>query len=152
MSTIAIRVEPCSHLIETELWPLLVKHREELTTNKDLMELAPIAAQYREAESAGVLFAVTVRKDGHLIGYSVNFVGPHLHYSGMRYAHNDVLFLDPAHRKGTVGFRLIQASEDAARERGAKMIVWHAKPGTAMERLLPRLGYRVQDVLFSKEL
>jgi hypothetical protein len=32
------------------------------------------------------------------------------------------------------------------------MIVWHAKQGTALEAILPRIGYGVQDILFSKEL
>lgn len=151
--SITIQVERLSPLIETELWPLLQAHREELSTNKALMQLAPIAKQYRAAEEAGSLFCLTVRDEaGALKGYSANFIGPHLHYSGLRYVHNDVLFLEASVRRGRNGYKLILATEQAARERGAKMIIWHAKMDTALNRMLPGLGYRIQDVMYSKEL
>lgn len=150
--TTTLQVEPCADLIETEFWPLLEAHREELTTHKDLMQLAPLAERYREAERSGVMFVVTARDEGELVGYSVNFIGPHLHYSNLRYVHNDVLYLARSHRRGRLGVRLLAATERAALSRGAKLVVWHAKPGTALDALLPRMGYRVQDTLYSKEL
>lgn len=149
---ITIKLERISDSIESEFWPLLEMHREELTTDKGLMILSPDVERYRQLEDAGVLVALVMRLDGKAIGYSVNFLSQHLHYSAMRYAHNDVLFLHPDYRSGDLGRVLIEATENVASEHGAQLMLWHAKPGTALERILPRWGYRVQDVLFSKVL
>lgn len=148
---LTIAEEPIAEIIESELWPLLVQHREELTTNKALMELAPDVARYRDAENAGALLALIAREDGRIVGYSGNFVLPHIHYMRLRMCANDVLFVDQAHR-ASLGLRLIHATEQAARARGAQLMAWHAKPGTPLENILRRRGCRVQDIVFTKEL
>jgi len=147
---ITITEERCVDLIE-QLWPLLVEHREELTSNKALMQLAPDRERYRRAEEAGMLFGLIARENGKPVGYSVNFIGPHLHYSALSYAQNDLLFVTKDHR-GTAGLRLIRETERVAKAKGAQMVIWHAKPGTQLEQLMPKLGYRVQDVMFSREI
>ena len=38
-----------------------------------------------------------------------------------------------------------------ARDKGARLMLWHAKPGTALEKILPRIGYRVEETAFCKE-
>jgi hypothetical protein len=65
---------------------------------------------------------------------------------------NDLLFVRKSHRRGMTGMRLITATERAAKERGVKMMLWHAKPGTTLDRMLPRLGYGIQDVIYSQVL
>ena len=42
---------------------------------------------------------------------------------------------------GMTGMRMITATERAAKDRGVKMMLWHAKPGTTLDRMLPKLGY-----------
>jgi len=133
------------------LAPLLQAHRDELATAKHLMELAPNWDAYRALEQCGALLALIAYLDGEIVGYSVNFIGPHMHYSGLRYAHNDALYVKPEHRGGRLGLKLMRETEWLAREKGARMMMWHAKPGTALERILPRLGYAVQDIIYSKE-
>ena len=32
------------------------------------------------------------------------------------------------------------------------MLIWHAKKDSTLDALMPKLGYRIQDVLYSKEL
>jgi len=147
-----ITEEPIAGIIETELWPLLIEHREELTTNKDLMVLAPDVERYQQAEAAGVLFSLVARDGGRIVGYSANFVGQHLHYSRLRYAHNDVLFVLRSAR-ASVGLRLIAATRQAAAAHGAQIMTWHAKPGTPLEAILrKRRGCRVQDIMFTEEV
>lgn len=150
--TISIQVEAIAPLIESELWPLLEAHRDELTTNKELMNLAPDIGRYAAMEDAGFMFGLTARENGHVVGYSVNLISQHLHYSALRYVHNDVLFLDKGHRFGTLGLRMLRATRAEAKARGARLVVWHAKPGTPLESILRRQGARVQDVLFSEVL
>jgi len=136
--------------------PLLREHWQEIALNKKLMVLAPDWARYERLEAEHKLLALgtwdcseLTRK---LIGYSVSFIGTHLHYSDLTCCMNDVLFVCPDMRASRIGFRLIHETERVAKLRGARMMLWHAKPATAFELLLPQLGYGVQDIMFSKEL
>lgn len=133
--------------------PLLEQHVEELTTRKDLMVLDPDWAKYQALEAAGIVLALFAWAGDELIGYSVTFIGPHLHYKQLRYAHNDVLFLAQNYRGAPrVGMQLIAETERLAKERGARLMTWHAKQGTALDSLLRREGYAVQDILYTREL
>lgn len=132
--------------------PLLAEHWEEVALNKDLMVLDPNEAAYGLLESAGVLFALGAFDGPDLVGYSATMVQQHLHYKHLRYAVNDVLFVGKQHRNGRLGVRLMRETERVAKERGAQLMLWHAKPDTALEGILPRMGYVVQDVIFSKAL
>lgn len=132
--------------------PLFVAHREELTTNKELMQLNPDIETYRKLEASKVLLALAVYMDDVLAGYSITFISPHLHYKDLICAHNDLLFLQKQYRNGKVGLALMQETERLAKERGAKMILWHAKNDTPLAKLLPLRGFVVQDIIFSKEL
>jgi len=131
---------------------LLHEHWAELATNPALMVLKPDAAKYAFMEHAGVLVSLCAYDGDQMIGYSVNTLSAHLHYADLTVLHNDVLFVSKEYRSGRTGIRLIQATEAAAKEKGAHMMVWHAKPQTALEAILPRVGYRVQDVMFSKAM
>jgi GNAT superfamily N-acetyltransferase len=127
-------------------------HYEEIARNKGVMVLSPDWHRYEQMEAGGLLFCLAAWVDERLAGYSVTLVAKHLHYSDLLYAQNDVLFVAEEHRKGRLGRDLIAQTERECSARGARLVVWHAKQGTALEALLPRLGYAVQDVMFSKEL
>jgi GNAT superfamily N-acetyltransferase len=151
MPCVIVQSETASDRMD-EARALLHDHWQELATDKELMALAPDVQRYREMERKGVIFALYAYLDGALVGYSVNFLSTNLHYRHLTYSQNDVLFLDAAHRGGRIGLRLIAETEQAAKARGAKLHIWHAKQGTPLDSLLPRLGYGVQDVLWSKVL
>jgi GNAT superfamily N-acetyltransferase len=128
-------------------WPLLEEHYAELATVPDIMLLKPDVERYQTLEAAGNLFAIGMF-DTHvdagaetLVGYSVNIVCTNLHYGDLLMCQNDLLFVRKSHRRGMTGMRLITATERAAKERGVKMMLWHAKPGTTLDRMLPKLGY-----------
>ena len=114
---LTITEEPIAGIIETELWPLLIEHREELTTDKSLMVLAPNVEAYRQAEEDGLLFALVARCGGRIVGYSANFLVRHLHYMDLIVAQNDVLFVTRSARAAT-GLRLLAATRAAAKARG----------------------------------
>jgi GNAT superfamily N-acetyltransferase len=143
-------------------WPLLEEHYAELATVPDIMLLKPDVERYQTLEAAGNLFAIgmfDIHGDTHgdagaetLVGYSVNIVCTNLHYGDLLMCQNDLLFVRKSHRRGMTGMRLITATERAAKDRGVKMMLWHAKPGTTLDRMLPRLGYGIQDVIYSQVL
>lgn len=133
---------------------LLEMHADELATHRHIMTVSPDWAKYEAMEQANMVMGLFAYDDavGRLAGYSVTFVCNHLHYSDLLYAQNDVLYVHPHYRKSRVGLDLIARTEDLARARGVRFMLWHAKPDTALDKLLPRLGYDVQDVIYSKEI
>jgi len=136
-----------------KLMPLLEAHWRELATRKDLMVLAPAWDKYRALEDAGLLVTLYMWDGDELIGYSCSFLSTHLHYSGLYYAHNDVLYLRPECRCAALGKQLIAATEKAVGDRGARMMTWHAKPNTALDKLLGGdFAYGVQDIMYTREL
>lgn len=133
--------------------PLLRAHWDEVARNKAVMVLDPDVEVYKALEDRGLLIALGAYQDDTLVGYSVTMlVQKHLHYAGLCYGQNDVIFVDAAYRAGRLGLQLIRETERIAKERGAQMIFWHAKPTTPFDALLPRLGYGVQDIIYSREL
>ncbi len=132
---------------------LLVSHWDEVAKNKRVMVLKPDRERYAYLdENDGLVCLWALDPDGEIVGYSVNFIGPHIHYADLRIANNDVLFLREDLRPSTVGLRLIRETEKAARARGAQLMLWHAKQGTSLDKIMPRLGYGVQDIIYSKEI
>ncbi len=131
---------------------LLENHWDEVAKNKHLMKLAPQVEKYRKLEAEGCLVCLFARSGEVIVGYSINIVTPHLHYSDLVIAQNDVIYVHPAFRTSTLGLRLIKATEDACRDAGVKLMLMHGKEGTPFAKILPRKGYGVQDIIFSKEL
>lgn len=161
-----------SELLRQQGGELFKAHYDEIARNKRVMQLRPDWQRYLALEEAGTLLCLgafigvgthepTCDPDedcscgaapGVLVGYSVTFIAKHLHYSGLTYAQNDVLFVSQEHRKSRVGLELIYATEQAASAAGARLITWHAKQNTALERVLQHLHYGVHEVVFAKEL
>ena len=135
-----------------EAQTLFDEHYEEIARNKQVMVLKPDEETYRKAEEMGTIFILSARQNDVLIGYSVNFVSNHLHYADLKLAQNDLLFISKEHRGGRVGLRLIKDTENHARSLGCKLMLWHCKPNTPLNEILPRLKYGVQDVIYSKEI
>ena len=70
----------------------------------------------------------------------------------LRIAQNDILFVKKELRGGRLGLRLLKATEDYAKSEGCKLMLWHAKENTALAKLLPKLKYGVQEIMYSKEI
>lgn len=134
------------------LWPLLQAHRLELATNLDLMPLAPQLDVYRTLEDGDKLLSLVLEHEGSIVGYSVNIVSNNLHYGPLKVCQNDVIFVSSSWRSEGGGRQLLEATEVEARRLGCAMLLMHAKPDTHLDVILPRYGYRVQDVIHSKVL
>ncbi len=95
-----------------------------------------------------------MRKDA-LVGYIFTLVFPHLHYATTLFAQTDIFWLDPAYRRGFAGYRMLRGAVAAVRKKGVKVITVPVKTsfenGRVM-RLFERLGFKAEDVLFSKVL
>lgn len=131
---------------------LFKEHWEESAKNKALMVLKPDWPKYQMLEDMGHLVSLFAYKDEEIVGYSLNILSKHIHYADLVCAHNDVIYIDPANRNSPVGLKIIKATEKECLKRGAKLMLWHAKEDTALSKILPRLGCKVQEIMFSKEL
>jgi GNAT superfamily N-acetyltransferase len=131
---------------------LFTQHWDEIARNKDVMVLKPDESAYRRMEEAGSLLILAAFKAGQIVGYSVNFIIRHPHYADLLVCQNDLLFIDQAHREGGAGIRLMRRTEQEGKKRGCRLMLWHAKEGTPLAAMLPRMGYGVQDIVYSKQI
>ena len=95
---------------------LLKEHHEELGVHKAEIPLDPDFDGYRALEECGRLRAFTARADGRLVGYITYVLGPALHYRSSYHAVEDLIFLEPEHRRGGLGSRLLIEGEKAVLE------------------------------------
>ena len=131
---------------------LFEQHYDEIALNKNVMVLEPHVEKYLALEASQEIFVLALYKDDEIIGYSVNFLSHHIHYAKLKVCSNDLLFVKKEHRNGRAGYMLIKETEEFAKQRDAQLMLWHAKPDTALEKLVPRLGYKYQDIIFAKEI
>lgn len=138
--------KPCEKL--EELWPLLEKHWDELTTVKDLMIPKPNMEQYKAHEAAGSLMVFFLMDGEKIVGYSVSFLYHPMHWADLLVCHNDLLFVDPEYRNTTWSARMIIKTEVEAKKRGAPLMFWHGKPGTPFAKLMDAHAGGIQDIVY----
>ena len=132
--------------------PLFEEHYQEIARNKQIMKLKPNWPMYETVDRNGCLFIYLAMQGDVCIGYSMNIMMNHLHYADLKYCQNDVLFIKKEFRGGRLGLRLIKVTEEHSKANGCTMMVWHAKENTALCKLLPKLKYGVQEIMYSKEI
>lgn len=132
---------------------LMVPHWEEVAKHKDRMVLAPDWDKYAALDDQGKLFVVYIFTDDYeLIGYSYNFLDTHIHYKDLVVASNDAIYVSPEHRNSPAGLRLIKATKATAKVLGADLMLWHAKQGSALDKLFIAKRLQVQDTIYSEPL
>ena len=135
-----------------DIKPLILEHWNEIALHKDKILLNPDFRRYKLIENSGKLTIITARKETELVGYSIFFLGEHIHYKHCFVATNDVLFLTKKERKGSCGIRLIKESERILKELGAKRLLFHVKPNKDFSPILARCGYVVEEIIMGKLL
>ena len=143
-------VEPLSDKLIAEVQPLIELHYEELTLHKQVVKLDPDWNRYKSLADQKMITIITARDKGVLIGYSLFFVSPHIHYKNNIMANNDVLYLHPDYRQGRTGLKLIRKCEQVLQEQQVDKIVWHVKYAKDFRQILYRLGYEDEDALVGK--
>lgn len=131
--------------------PLLRRHWLEIAHYLDI-PYAPQWSMYEALEAAGKLRIFTARLGGDLVGYSVFIVAHGLHYGTSLEAREDVLFLVPEQRRGRIGLKLIQFSDEMLKAEGAQVVVRHVKFAHDFGPLLERIGYEPIDRIYGKRL
>ena len=107
---------------------------------------------YLALESQGILLSLAAFFEGKILGYSVNMILPHPHFTQMKICRNDAFFVTADWRGTRTPLRLLAQTEQAAAQRGAEQMSWSAKVGSPFITWLPRVGYRHEESLFMKPL
>ena len=94
---------------------------------------------------------VVEQGDPYLVGMIAFTAPPHL-FANEAYAEEQGWWVEPEHRGGTTGPRLMQAAEAWARENGLKMIKMVAPEGSDVGKFYTKLGYRAVETAYVKAL
>lgn len=142
------QIENFSDVIE-EAKPLLEKHWEELAVFKNKMPLDPNYEIYFAREARGETLLGTLRSDGALVGYWMNFVAPGLHYKSTLTMTMDILWVHPDHRGSLGGVRLSECIKKEAARRGVKLWYAGSKNHKAIAWFLTGLGMEKVEEYFA---
>ena len=135
-----------------EALPLLEAHRVEVAAHLDI-PLSVDVARYRALEVAGALRIFAARHEDQLVGYAVFITSPNAHYTSSLCAAQDVLYVDPAHRRGRVGLNLVRFAEAELRRLGVQVVTQHVKVAhPALGRLLEHENYTMVEHVYAKRL
>lgn len=148
LTTLTFAVEPFRQVYD-EATTLIVAHWQEIAKNKHLLRLNPDENVYEELDRQNKLLLVTARDGDKLVGYFLWFLVNHTHYKHVLTAEEDLHFLLPNYRGRGLGFQLMQAACDAARERGAELLIVREKIGHEHPTLWKRLGFVPTDVIYT---
>lgn len=136
--------------VKDDIQPLLEKHWEEVAHNKDKIKLEPSWEAYKALDEIGVVKIFTARQGPRLVGYFALLVSPNLHYASHTFAVNDVIFVDPRYRKGSVGMKLMKFAEKCLKEDGVSLMIVNTKLKKNFGPLLERLGYTPTEINYTK--
>lgn len=137
--------------VRAEIEPLLRLHFDEI--GQQDLTLDPDWERIEKLCADGMLFVLTARATGRLIGYNAFILCRHLHYRET-VAQNDVIYVHPNYRNGngSVGRKLVRHAETALAALGIAKVFYHAKPSNRLGELLERLGYPLLETIHGKRL
>ncbi len=108
---------------------------------------------YRTMDAIGSMLLATARDDdGTLLGFALYLVIDHPHHRGMRIAECDSLSVSAQARGKGVGRTLYFFCEDQLRQRGVSRVLHRYRVVYNTEPLFPKLGFKLDEQMYSKEL
>lgn len=137
------------YTLKEQVNELFIKHWEEVALFQDKMKLNPDWDFYTTLYEQGNLGLFTARKGTKLIGYFVVVARQHPHYKDHLVAANDIIYIDPEHRKGLTGYKLIKFAKENLKELGVSVLSVNVKVHRPFDKLLERLGFENTERLYT---
>lgn len=140
---------------------MAIFHWEEVESHHNASPIDMDWPGYLALERQGRLKIASLWKGERLIGYSSYFVYCPLHSRRTLWAISDAIYVDPEHRRGWAGVKLLKEAELGLKAMGAKVILYSVKTDRNLSRkrdrdsvglLLEKLGYGSFDQSWSKAL
>jgi len=138
---------------------LITEHEE--TGRPDQPPLDIDWPRYQMLERMGMYVVVFALHGGALVGYRGFFLDPSIHYQSLKWAVNDILYVDPDHRQSWIGWQLIRKSDEMLKTKGVHMVVQAdrkahklaaGKARATLGDLLIREGYSPLETVYTKRL
>lgn len=142
--------EAVTALLIEEIKPLLKEHHKEIP-GVESVPFDPDYEMYFRLEKSGILRVFTLRDGPTLCGYQVFMVIKHPHSKDSLQANQDILYLKPAVRKGLLGYRFVKWCSEQLRNENVKVIYQHISARNDFGHLLERMGFKLQDLVYSLE-
>lgn len=136
--------------VRDEIEPMLEQHYLEVAMYQDHIKLNPDWQGYENMEDMDLMYIFTMRDDEKLVGYSVFFITPHLHYQDHEYAVNDIVYIDPEYRGTEHTPNFFMYCQDEMKDNGASVITYHMKVFKPFHTLMEILGYDHAEHLYMK--
>lgn len=130
---------------------LLDDHYNELSVTKHY-RLNPIYEIYKDNESSGKCRVILCKDDDQIVGYIVFFIDANLHYKDCLLATEDIYYLKPEYRKGTIGIKMFKFAERYLKSLGVNMIRYSTKVHMDNSKLFEFMGYTFIEKVFTKNL
>ncbi len=140
--------------IAHEVQPLLQSHWDEVEADLyGKQEYRLDEKQFALLEDLGFLHISTVRTtDSALCGYAAFTLTQCYHKKNYMIAALEGLFLTQSARKGLAVFALLRHAEKAVQERGAKIMQYSSPVSRPCDVLYKRLGAKMTETVWHKEL
>lgn len=133
----------------SEIKPLLPDHWRELALDQEKVPLDPMYERYLDLERQGSLLFVTIRENGHLMGYFLGLIAPSLHYRECLTLTMDIFWLHPDIRDGDsltaidaemISMELFETVGKESKRRGVKRAIYGSKLHKDTAALFQALG------------
>lgn len=133
----------CEYLEDAleEVKPLHQMHWEETEKYRHNIPLKPNYEYMIGAERQGKFLLFTVRCEDKVVGNCMMYLSESTH-TGQYVAEEDTIFMEPNHRRGRVGIKLIQYVEQVMQLLGVTEIRVTVKTVNRVGDLLKALGYQ----------
>lgn len=115
-----------------------------------LPDPAPRLEAYRALDVSGC-YCILAAMDGGSVAGIACLLAPVIPHYGRHIATMESYFVRPCYRAGTgAGLALLREAEKWARELGCPALMVSAPADSRLQRILPRQGYEVTNVVFTR--
>lgn len=105
-----------------------------------------------QMQALGFMVAVGAFVMDEMVGYAAATISPHPFSQQLLVASVNPLYVTPDYRDTHLGGRLMHAIREEAKARGAKLLFWHMRAGSAAAQMLVNHGLTPVDNVTMEEL
>lgn len=130
-----------------EIEPFSLLHREEIGGHIPDIDWG----RYQTLDFNRSLKIYTARDGDKLIGYASFILDNYIHDRDMLVARNTAIYVSPDCRKKNTGIKFMQYSIDALFGFGVQRVYMSVKPKRDYSKSLERLGFKLEETVYSRD-
>lgn len=126
-----------------EIMNLATDHFNEVSSIFDKEEIMPDLELYKFLDNKGNFKMFTARLDKELIGYLSFFISINPHFSNVKQAQQDLLYIKPDERKGWLAKEIMEYAEKRLKDLEVDLIWHYSTVKKDISSLLKSMGYQL---------